>query len=357
MIHLSKSSIGKLELQAVLDVLDSDSYLPGSSTEAFEERFATRCGTRYAVATSSGTSALLVALLAHGIGRGDEVITTVFTSIATVNAIMNAGATPVFVDIESDTYNIDPDLINNAITSRTKAILPVHLFGHTCEMATVQSLAEKYGLIIFEDACQAMGASYRGKQAGSFGSGAFSLSTAAIITSLEGGVITTDDEEVAKRCRIICNHGINADGEQVMLGNQYRMSDLLAAIALGQLDRLDDIIQCRRDNAAYLTANIGSVITPKEKEGHKHVWNKYTVRLYNGQDRNRAVKELNDSGIETEISYPHPVHKYSHVRDVITPGHYEVAERLAENVISLPVHPYLTQAELERIATEVNILS
>ena len=249
-IPLTMPSIGKDEVRSVLGVLQSEAPTHGSQTKAFEREFAALCGTTYAVATDSGSSALLVALLAHEIGEGDQVITTSFTSLATVNAILAARAVPVFVDIEEETYNLDISQVESAITAHTKAILPVHLYGHMCDMDALTKIADDHELLLIEDACQAMGASYAGKMAGSYGTAAFSLSTTAMITSFEGGVITTDDAEIAERCRLIRNHGLDQDGKQVMLGFEYGMSDMHAVLARTQLKRLDELIRRRRENAA-----------------------------------------------------------------------------------------------------------
>jgi len=353
-IPLTIPSIGETEIQSVLGVLDAHPTTHGSQTEAFEREFAILCGTEYAVATDSGTSALLVALLAHEIGEGTEVIATSFTSLATVNAILAARAVPVFVDIEADTYNLDVGQVGHAITPRTKAILPVHIFGHMCDMDALTNIANDHGLLIIEDVCQAMGASYAGKMAGSFGAGAFSLSTTAMITSFEGGVITTDDAEIAERCRMIRNHGMDKDGKQVMLGYEYGMSDMHASLARTQLKRLDELVRRRRENAAYLNDNIKSASTPVEKPGYRHVWNKYTLCLREDRDQGSAIKRLGEVGIEAEVFYPQPVYAHTPAREVTGDVRLPVVEKMAKRVISLPVHPQLTSEELEIIVTEAN---
>ena len=353
-IPLTLPSIGEGEIQSVLGALDADPDAQGSHTEAFEREFADLCGTEYAVATDSGTSALLVALLAHEIGEGAEVITTSFTALATVNAILAARAVPVFVDIEEETYNLDVSKVERAITSRTKAILPVHLYGHMCDMDALTKIAADHGLLIIEDACQAMGASYAGKMAGSFGTGAFSLSITAMITSFEGGVITTDDAEIAERCRIICNHGLDKDGKQVMLGHEYGMSDMHASLARAQLKRLDELIHRRRENAAYLNANINTARTPVERPGYRHVWNKYTLCLREDSDQRNIVKQFEEVGVEAEVFYPRPVYTHTPAQEIVGDVRLPVAEEIAKSVISLPVHPQLTPEELEIIVAEAN---
>lgn len=356
MIPISKPFIGEAEKQAVLEVLESGMLVQGPRTARLEEKFAAACGVRYAVATSSGTTALHVALLAHGIGPGDEVITTPFTFIASVNTILYVGARPVFVDIEQDTFNINPALIEAAVTPRTKAIMPVHLYGYPCDMDAILDIARRRNLVVIEDAAQAIGATYKGKPAGSFGTGCFSLYATKNVMSGEGGMITTDDEALAGRCRLIRNHGMQRRYYHDMLGYNFRMTDLHAAIGLAQIDRLDEFTARRRANAHYLNTHIAGAITPKVREGYGHVWHQYTIRVQG--DRDAAVKQLNDAGIGTGIFYPVPANKQAHLAqmglgDVALP----VAERAAREVISLPVHPQLSQADLDTIVTEVNRLS
>jgi dTDP-4-amino-4,6-dideoxygalactose transaminase len=356
MIPISKPYIGEAEKAAVLEVLESGMLAQGPRVAKFEERFAQICGAKHAIATVNGTAALHIALLAHGIGPGDEVITTPFTFIASANSILFTGAKPVFVDVEAETFNLNPALIEKAITPRTKAIMPVHLYGYVCDMGALQAIADRHGLAIIEDACQAVGATYRGKVAGSFGTGAFSLYATKNVMSGEGGMITTNDDGVAEKCRLIRNHGMKRRYYHDMLGYNFRMTDLHAAIGLAQLDRLAEFTEKRRANAAYLNAKIESVITPKVKEGYGHVWHQYTVRVDGGRERDAAVKQLNDAGVGTGIFYPVPAHQQDYMREIVGEARLPVAEQLAREVISLPVHPQLTQADLDKIVTEVNKL-
>ncbi|RLC61525.1 MAG: aminotransferase DegT [Chloroflexi bacterium] len=356
MIPISKPLIGEAEKKGVLEVLESGMLAQGPRVRRLEERFAQVCGTRYAVATSSGTTALHIALLAHGIGPGDEVITTPFTFIATVNSILFVGAKPVFVDIEEETFNINPALIEAAVTPRTRAIIPVHLYGHPCEMDAVMEIARRHDLIVIEDAAQAVGATYKGRPVGSFGTGCFSLYATKNVMSGEGGMITTDDEALAERGRMLRNHGMRRRYHYEFLGYNFRMSDLHAAIGLAQMDRLEEFTARRRKNAAYLSAHITGVITPRVREGCEHVWHQYTVRVGSGRDRDAAVRRLNEAGVGTGIFYPLPAHRYDYIRAVVGDVHLPVAERLAREVLSLPVHPGLSQADLERIVEAVNRL-
>lgn len=357
MIPISKPFIGDAEKQAVLEVLESGMLVQGPRTARLEEKFAAVCSTRHAVATSSGTAALHIALLAHGIGAGDEVITTPFTFIASVNSIIYTGARPVFVDIGEDTFNINPALIEAAITSRTKAIMPVHLYGYPCDMDAILDIAQRHNLAVIEDAAQAIGAEYRGQRVGSFGTGCFSLYATKNVMSGEGGMITTDDDALAQRCRMLRNHGMQRRYYHDMLGYNFRMTDLHAAIGLAQIDRLDEFTARRRANAEYLNRHIRSVITPQVRPGYGHVWHQYTIRVDRNRDRDAVVKRLNDAGVGTGIFYPVPAHKQAYLvemglGDVSLP----VAERLAGEVVSLPVHPQLSQADLETIVAEVNRL-
>ncbi len=357
MIPISKPYIGEAEKRAVMEVLDSGMLVQGPRTAKLEEKFAAACGTKHAIATSSGTTALHVALLAHGIGKGDEVITTPFTFIASVNSIIYVGARPVFVDIEEDTFNINPALIEVAVTSKTKAILPVHLYGYSCDMDAIMDIARRHYLVVIEDCAQAIGADYKGKRVGSFGVGCFSLYATKNVMSGEGGMITTNDDALAQHCRMIRNHGMQRRYHHDMLGYNFRMTDLHAAIGLAQMDRLDDFTVQRRANAAYLNAHITSVVTPKVREGYGHVWHQYTVRVDKGRNRDAAVKQLADAGVGTGIFYPVLANKQAHL---VAMGLGEVslpvAERIAKEVLSLPIHPQLSQADLETIAAEVNKL-
>ncbi len=356
MIPVSKPYIGEAEKQAVLEVLESGMLVQGPRVAKLEEKFAAVCGVKHAVATSSGTTALHLALLAHGIGPGDEVITVAFTFIATVNCILMAGATPVFVDIDPETFNINPDLIEAAVTPRTKAILLVHLYGYPCDMGRLQAIADRHGLKIIEDACQAVGAAYQGRRVGSFGTGMFSLYATKNVMSGEGGMITTNDDALAQHCRLLRQHGMQRRYYHEMLGYNYRLSDLHAAIGNAQLDRLADFTAKRQANAAFLSARLTSVITPQVKPGYEHVWHQYTVRMAAGRDRDAAVKQLTEAGIGTGVFYPVPAHQQGFVRARLGECRLPVNEQLAQAVISLPVHPHLSLTDLEQIVAAVNQL-
>jgi len=356
MIPIAKPFIGEEEKKLVLEVLESGMLAQGPKVAALEEAFQKVSGVKHAIATTSGTTALHTALLAHNIGPGDEVITTPFTFISSANSVLFTGARPVFVDIEEDTFNIDPELIEAAITPKTRAILPVHLYGYVCDMDAIMAIAEKYNLIIVEDACQAVGATYNGKAAGSWGTGTFSLYATKNVMSCEGGMITTDSDEIAEKCKLLRSHGMKVRYYHEELGYNYRMSDLHAAIGLAQMGRLENFTKSRRENAQFLTDNITSVITPKVKPGYGHVWHQYTVRIDGDRDRDSAIKKLNEAGIGTGIFYPVPVHKQGYMQEIVGEFSLPISEKLAKQVVSLPVHPQVSQADLEKIVAEVNKL-
>lgn len=355
MIPLSKPYIGEAEKQAVMRVLDSGMLVQGPVTAQLEAKFAAACQVRHAIATSSGTTALHLAFLAHGIGSGDEVITSPFTFIASVNSILYVGARAVFVDIEPDTFNLNPSRLEAAITSRTRAIMPVHLYGYPCDMDAIIEIARAHGLVIIEDAAQAIGAEYYGRRAGSFGTGCFSLYATKNIMTGEGGMITTNDDALAHRCRLLRNHGMRRRYYHETLGYNFRMTDLHAALGVAQMDRLDDFTARRRENAAFLNQHLENVITPKVRAGYGHAWHQYTVRITNGHSRDDVAARLDAAGVGTGIFYPIPAHQQSHVvemglGDVALP----VAEQMAREVLSLPVHPELSGADLETIVDAVN---
>lgn len=357
MIPLSKPLIGDSEKQAVLAVLDSGLLAQGERVAALETKWAEACGVRHAIATTNGTTALHCALLAHGIGPGDEVITSPFTFIASVNSILYAGARPVFVDVAAETFNLDAALIEAALTSHTKAIMPVHLYGLMCDMGAIMAIARRHNLAVIEDAAQAIGAEYQGRRAGSFGTGCFSLYATKNVMSGEGGMITTSDDALAETCRMLRAHGMQQRYHHEMLGYNFRMTDLHAAVGLAQIERLDALTAQRRANADHLSAHIESVITPRAPAGYAHAWHQYTIRINGGRSRDEAVQQLNAAGVGTGIFYPIPAHRQQHiVRLGLGNVSMPVAEQLAREVISLPVHPLLSQADLDTIVSAVNQL-
>jgi perosamine synthetase len=353
-IPIAKPLIGDEEKRAVLEVLDSGILAQGPRVSAFEAAFAEMTGVKYAIATSSGTTALHVALLAHHIGQDDEVITSSFSFIASANTILYTGARPVFVDIEPKTFNLDPEKIEAAITPRTRAILPVHLFGLPANMDSIMAVAKKHRLLVIEDACQSHGAEYKGKRAGSFGTGAFSLYPTKNITSAEGGMITTDDATIAENCRVIRQHGMRRRYYHDELGFNFRMTDIHAAIGLAQLSKLERFNQARNANAEYLSKNLRGVIPPCVPTGSRHVFHQYTVRVPNGR-RDALLDHLKERGIGTGVYYPVPIHQQTFYTKALG---YDLClpecERAAAEVLSLPVHPALSQSDLETIVAVMN---
>ena len=354
MIPISKPIIGPEEKEAVIAVLESGQLAQGPRVQEFERQFAAFCGVEHAVATSSGTAALLTALLAHQIGFGAEVITTPFTFIASANSILFTGARPVFVDIDKESYNIDPEHIAEKISPRTRAIMPVHLYGYPCDMDAIMDIANEHGLAIIEDACQAHGATIGARKVGSYGTGCFSFYPSKNMTTAEGGMITTDDEEIAERARLIRNHGQSRPYHHEAPGYNFRMTELQAALGLVQLQKLPEWTQKRRENASHLSQRLTNVVTPKVREGYGHVFHQYTVRV--GGDRDGALEALERAGIGARVYYPLPVHQQPLYQQLGFKDTLPIAERMSREVLSLPVHPALTQQDLDKIVSEVSKL-
>jgi len=354
MISIAKPQLGEEEKRAVLEVLDSGMIAQGPRVKAFEESFAAMCGVKHAVATSSGTTALHVALLAAGIGEGDEVITSPFTFIASANSILYTGASPMFVDIDPATYNLNPAQLEAAISPRTKAIMPIHLFGLCCDMDPILEIARKHQLVVIEDACQSHGAMYKGRRAGSFGIGTFSFYPTKNMTSAEGGMITTDDDTIDEKCRVIRQHGMRRRYHHDELGFNFRMTDVHAAIGLEQLKKLEFRNQQRRANARFLSDHLKGVVVPYEPDGCIHVYHQYTVRVTDGKrDDLRAF--LQENGVGSEVYYPVPVHKQKfYLEELGYDVTFPEVELAALEVLSLPVHPAISQSDLETIVTKVN---
>ncbi len=353
MIPIAKPIIGEDEVKAVTEVLRSGVIAEGQKVKDFEAAFAKFTGTSFAVAVNSGTAALHAALLAHRIGRGDEVITTPFTFVATSNSVLFTGAKTVFADIREDTFNIDPESIIEKITPRTKAIIPVHLYGQSADMKAIMDIAEDKDLIIIEDACQAHGATFEGKSVGSFGEGTFSFYPTKNMTTSEGGIITTNDKNVAEKARMIRSHGSKQRYLHEMLGFNLRMTDIAAAIGLVQLGKIGNFNQSRINNAQYLTKSLGKIkglILPHVDKRCGHVFHQYTVRIRGDLTRDEVVSSLNKNEIGTGIYYPLPIHKQPYYKELGYNDFLPVSERASKEVISLPVHPSLTKLDLDTIS-------
>lgn len=352
MIPIAHPLFGNDEYDAVLGVLKNGQLAQGQNVAAFERRFAELCGVTEAIAVANGTAALHLALLAHGIGQGDEVITTPFSFAATVNTILLVGATPVLVDIDPDTYNINPDLVEAAITPRTKAIMPVHLYGNPSDMARLVRFANAHGLAIIEDACQAHLATVDGQPVGSFGTGCFSFYATKNMTTGEGGMVTTNDPEIADRLRLLRSHGQRERYYHVAVGYNLRMTEIQGALGVVQVEKLADFNRRRVDNAAYLTSRLAAYVrTPQTLPGHQHVYHQYTIRVPG--DRDAWAQTLQSRGIGTGVHYPRPIHQQPFFQERGENISLPVSEAAAREVLSLPVHPALSQSDLEQVAEEV----
>jgi dTDP-4-amino-4,6-dideoxygalactose transaminase len=349
MIPIAKPLLGAEEVEAVTDAIMSGIIAEGPQVADFEQAFADYIGAKYAIAVNSGTAALHATLLAHGIGDGNEVITTPFTFIATSNSVLFTGARPVFVDIDEDTFNINPDAIMEKITQKTKAILPVHLYGHPADMNAIMEIAEDHNLAVIEDACQAHGAVYNKKKVGSFGTGTFSFYPTKNMTTSEGGMITTNDQNIADRAQMIRSHGSRQRYVHEMLGYNFRMTDISASIGLVQLNKLDEFTRRRQNNAEYLSRGlkgIDGITVPIVRQNCEHVYHQYTIRA---KDRDELVKTLNEKGVGTGIYYPIPTHKQPFYQELEYNDSMPKCETAASEVISLPVHPSVTHNELDYV--------
>ncbi len=350
MIPVAKPIVGEEERAAVDAVLAGGGLAQGPNVAAFEEAFSAWVGGRTCVAVNSGTSALHLGMLAAGIGPGDEVIVPSFTFAATANSVRLTGASPVFVDIDPVTFCMDPKAAAAAVGPATKAIMPVHLYGHPADMTELTALADSKGLLLIEDAAQAHGASWQGRAVGSFGTcAAFSFYPTKNMTSGEGGMVTTGDPGLARTVRLLRNQGMEARYQNEIVGLNNRMTDIHAAIGLVQLEKLAGWTQARRANAAFLSQNLDGVIVPTEAPGAVHVYHQYTVRVPG--DRDQFAARLAAREVGSGVYYPIPVHRLpSFGLDVDLP----VTEEVAADCLSLPVHPSLSEQDLEVIVGAVN---
>lgn len=340
------------ELQAAFArVIGSAHFILGPEVEAFEAEFAAYCGTRHAVAVNTGTSALHLALLAAGIGPGDQVITTPMTFVATVAAILYAGAEPVLVDIDPVSRTIDPALVAAAIGPRTKAILPVHLHGGMAAMAPLIALAETHGLAVIEDAAQAHGAEYRGRRAGSIGDmGCFSFYPGKNLGACgEGGAVTTDDAELAQRLRRLRDWGQTEKYVHAVRGFNFRMEGLQGALLRVKLPHLETWTEARRTHAAHYDRQFAGsfVTTPAAAADQRHVYHVYAIQLH---DRDVVRQKLAEAGIASNIHYPTPVHLQPAYADLgYHKGAFPIAERFAAETLSLPLYPELTGEQIDLV--------
>jgi len=350
----------KSEIDAAIQrVIDNTSFIMGPEVAQFEEAFAEYCGAKYAVGVSSGTGALFLALLAHDIGPGDEVITTPFTFFATGEAISVTGATPVFVDIDPHTYNIDPDLIADAITPRTKAIMPVHLYGQPADMDAINAIARQHGLAVIEDAAQAHGSRYKGQRAGVLGDSAcFSFYPSKNLGCYgDGGAVVTNDAKVAERVAKLRNHGRMSKYQHDELGYGHRLDGMQAAILGVKLPYLDDWNAARRDRAARYNELLSDLPlqTPYNLPTVEPVYHCYTIRLAEDVDRDAVVQHLKDRGIGVGVHYPIPLHMQPAYEFLgLTEGCCPVSEKAALQVLSLPIYAELTDEQQDYVVAALH---
>jgi perosamine synthetase len=359
LIPINLPKIGEEEVEAVVKVLRSGLLTSGLGAgpvvTQFEKNFAEFAGVKHAIAVNTGTAALHSAIVATGVKQGDEVILPSFTFVATAEAVVMAGGKPVFTDIDPKTYNVSPAEIEKAITKKTKAIVPVDLYGLPAEIKPIREIAAKHGLALVEDAAQAHGATYEGKPAGVFADAAcWSLYASKNMTTGEGGVVTTDDDEIAETVRLIRTHGEKAKYASLMLGTNYRMSEVQAAIGSVQLEKLPAFVAKRRENARRLTkilVKTERVKLPEEPKGHQHSWYLYTVRLKNAteNERNKLVEDLRKKDIGAEVYYINPVHLMPYYRVSFGRRKLPETEKAVKQVFSLPIHPGVTEEQIDYI--------
>lgn len=342
-------------LTSVTEVLESQVCIGGPKVAELEHKIAAVSDLKCAVGVSSGTDALLCSLMALGIGAGDEVITTPFTFFATAGCIARVGATPVFVDIDPRTFNIDPNLIEAAVTPRTKAIMPVHLFGQLCDMDPIMDIATRRGLHVIEDAAQSISATYRGRKAGSIGTvGCFSFFPSKNLGGAgDGGMIVTNDEDLGKRIALFRNHGAKPKYYHKFVGGNFRLDPIQAAVLLVKLPHLDSYSEARRKNASYYNSCFRgeNVVTPYIAPECVSIYNQYMIRV---SARDELLAKLKAEEIGTEVYYPVPLHLQECFRSLgYRPGDLPESERAAAEVLALPVYPELPEASRRFVAETV----
>lgn len=364
MIPISAVQFGDDEEQMILDVLRSGSIAQGAKVKELEDLFGELFDAPHVIAVNSGTSALIAALHVLDLKPGDEVITSPFTFVATINAILQTGATVTFADINADDFNVDPTAVADRVTSNTKVLLPVHLFGQMADMEPLHTLARTHGLAIVEDAAQAHGATYRGNYAGSYGLGTFSLYATKNITTGEGGLIATSDDALADQLRVLRNQGMRERYQYEMAGNNYRLTDLQAALGIPQLRRYASTVEVRQRNARRLAEGLEDVpglVVPRELERRSHVWHQFTVRITEDArvNRDQFVAELADRGVGSGVYYPRLVFDYDAFRsdDRVCADDVPVAAQVVTEVLSLPVHTALSETELDHVIASVRAVA
>lgn len=367
-IPYGKQLIDEEDIQAVVDVLRSDYLTTGPKVAEFEQKVADYVGAKYAVAVSNGTAALHIACLAAGIGQGDEVITSPITFAASANCVFYCGGTPIFADIDAESYNIAPGEIEKKITKKTKAIIPVHYTGQPCDMDIITKIAKRYGLFVIEDAAHALGASYKRKKIGSISDmTCFSFHPVKPITTGEGGMVVTNNEELYKRLVLFRSHGITRDGElmtenqggwyyqQLELGYNYRITDISCALGCSQMNKLDIFLEKRCEIAArYDDAfrEINNIKIPKQLEGSQSGWHLYVIQVM-GKKRKEGFDKLRAMGIGVNVHYI-PVYKHPYYQKHGYDGCFcPNAEEFYDRAISLPIHPNLTVEQQDYVIAQV----
>ncbi len=341
--------------EAISKVVDSGRYILGENVTAFEKEFAAYCGTKFAVGVASGTDALLLSLKAAGVGPGDKVITSPFTFMATAEVIDYCGATPVFVDIDDKTFNLDADQLSCHIPHTVKAIIPVHLYGLSCDMAPIMALAKKDKIAVIEDCAQATGAEYDGKKVGSFGLGAFSFFPTKNLGCFgDGGIITTDNETISTQLRVLRNHGTTKTYHHDLIGYNSRLDELQAAILRIKLRKLDTYLDKRRQNAALykkLLEDIPAIQLPNHPATCTHTYNQFTIQV---EKRDELVEFLRAKGLSAMIYYPLALHlQMAFTKLDYKPGDLPITESTQKRVASLPIFPELTQSEIEQVCAAI----
>ena len=352
MIPIARPLLGPEEQALVAETLASGSLAQGPRVRELEERFADFVGVPHAVATSSGTTALHLALLAAGVGPGSEVITVPFTFIASASSVVHTGARPVFVDVDARSFTMDPAQVEATVTPRTRAIMPVSLYGQPADLPAIEDIAQRHGLALIEDAAQSHGAALDGRRSGSWGQGIFSFYPTKNMTTGEGGMITTADLDLAEWARLRREHGMKVRYHHDVLGYNFRMTDIHAAIGLAQLDKLPAFNARRIAIAGRYTQSLRGVVTPWQRPGATHVYHQYTLRVLK---RDAFVERLRERGVGTGVYYPIPVHRQQPFIDLgYGEQSFPVSELLSEEVVSIPVHPGLSDENVDTVIAAVN---
>lgn len=354
-LKIQNQSIKEEVSHAIGRVLDNATYILGDDVDAFEKEFSHFCSAEFGIGVSSGTAALHLALLATGVGSGDEVITVPNTFIATAEAISMVGAKPIFVDIDEKTYNIDVERVEKAISFRTKAIIPVHLFGQSVDMEPLLEVASRHGLKVIEDACQAHGAAYRGKRVGSFGdAGCFSFYPSKNLGTFgEAGMVVTNDEVVAKKVRILRDHGQSSKNVHQLRGYNYRMEGIHGAVLRVKLKRLPEWIEmrCKKAHLYNELLRDTELVTPFEPDWAKHVYHLYVIRV---KDRSGLFRYLESKDIGVGIHYLIPIHLQEAYQDLgYKKGSFPIVEKISKEILSLPIYPELTEGQIREVVHRI----